>query len=251
MELDRLELEAQPQKRIIIPLDRPDMAAALALAETVGPSVGAFKVGLELFTSEGPDAIRQIVRLGHRVFYDSKFHDIPNTVAGACRAAVRTGAWMLNIHAPGGRVMLEAAVEAVREESDRCQVTPPILIGVTVLTSLDEALLREAYGVSLDLAELVLCLAELCQDCGLDGVVASPQEARAIRTACGPDFVIVTPGIRRAGGAIHDQKRSATPAAAVAAGADYLVIGRDITAAADPARAAREVAIELKEAAGN
>jgi orotidine-5'-phosphate decarboxylase len=235
-----------PKHRVIVPLDRPDLSSALALVDSVGSHVGAFKVGLELFTAVGPEAVRAVVSRGYRVFLDCKFHDIPNTAAGACRSAVRTGAWMLNVHASGGRVMLEASARAVQEEAMLRGCVKPILIGVTVLTSLDRAILAETLGVDTDPAELVMNLSRLCQDCGLDGVVTSPQEAQAIRQVCGPGFVIVTPGIRRAGGAVHDQRRIATPSSAFAGGADYLVIGRDITAAAEPAQAADEIAEDLR-----
>ncbi|MDQ2732788.1 MAG: orotidine-5'-phosphate decarboxylase, partial [Armatimonadota bacterium] len=161
----------EPAERIIVALDRPDLSSALQLAEAVRPYVGAFKVGLELFTAEGPPAVRQICALGGRVFLDGKFHDIPNTAAGACRAGVRTGAWMLNVHAAGGREMLKAAAAAVREEGRNRPGEEPILLGVTVLTSLNRPLLAEVLGSDVDPADHVLRLAVLCQECGLHGVV--------------------------------------------------------------------------------
>lgn len=231
-----------PTERIIVALDVPRLDAALELAARLRPAVGAFKVGLELFNAVGPAGLGQLVAAGGRVFYDAKFHDIPNTVAGAVRATLATtpGLWMVNVHACGGAPMMAAAAAAARE----CE-QPPLVIAVTVLTSLDAAQLRDELGVAASPAEQVVRLARLAQDAGLDGVVASPLEAAAIRAACGPEFLVVTPGVRPASAARDDQRRAATPAQAVADGADYLVVGRPITAAADPLAAARAIAAEL------
>ncbi|HET6383067.1 MAG TPA: orotidine-5'-phosphate decarboxylase [Armatimonadota bacterium] len=234
------------RERLILALDRPDRESALALAKRAGSYMGAYKVGLELITAIGPGILEELSRDGGRVFLDAKFHDIPNTVAGACRAAVKHGVWMLNVHASGGRAMLMAAAEAVLQESTAADTPPPILLAVTILTSLDRDLLNETLGVKEAPGSLALRMSRLTQDCGLDGVVASAQEAAAIREACGEDFVIVTPGARRAGSPNHDQKRVMTPANALAAGADYLVIGRDVTASPDPAAAARDLLQELR-----
>ena len=221
--------------RIIVPLDVPSAAQALTLADTLRGQVGAFKVGKELFTAAGPDVVRALVAKGDRVFLDLKYHDIPNTVAGAVRSASELGVWMLNIHASGGRAMMEAARNAVRDIAPK-----PLLIGVTVLTSLGDASLREA-GVDEGAAAHADRLAKLTKDSGLDGVVCSPWEATAIKSAHGARFLAVTPGIRLEQGDAHDQVRIATPDAARRAGADYLVIGRPITQAADPHATLRQI----------
>ena len=175
-----------------------------------------------------------------RIFYDAKFHDIPNTVAGAVRAASRYRPWMLNIHASGGRAMMEAAVEAAHQSEE-----PPLVIAVTVLTSLDQSVLSDELGVTRLLSDHVVALAKAAQQAGCDGVVASPREIASIKAACGRDFLVVTPGVRPAGSAIGDQKRVTTPCEAVTAGANYIVIGRPITAAPDPAAALRAVLEEI------
>lgn len=231
------------RERLIVALDTPDAATALQWAESLRGEAGLFKVGLELFVAEGPSVVRHLHEQGHGLFLDLKFHDIPNTCAGAVRSAARMGVRMMNVHASGGPAMLRAAAEAARE----FVVERPILLGVTVLTSLDAAALAH-IGVTGTPAERVQAWARMCQQEGLDGVVASAQEAALIRAACGPDFVIVTPGIRPAGSAVGDQKRVATPASAIADGAHYLVLGRAITAAADPAAAARAVVNEMATA---
>lgn len=230
--------------RIIVPLDVPSSAQALALADKLRGHVGGFKVGKELFTAAGPDVVRSLVAKGDRVFLDLKYHDIPNTVAGAVRSASDLGVWMLNVHASGGRPMMEAARKAADEQGAKSG-TVPLVIAVTVLTSLDAATLA-SVGVAASPLDQVVVLAKLAQAAGLDGVVASPRETAAIRQACGPDFLIVTPGIR--GGAAasgpDDQQRTMTPGEAVAAGSSYLVVGRPITGAADPVSAARKIADE-------
>ena len=225
---------------VVVAIDRPDLASALALVSRLDPALCRLKVGMELFTAAGPAAVEALQKLGFEVFLDLKFHDIPNTVAGACRSAAALGVWMINVHAGGGPRMLAAAADAVVSASRR-----PILVGVTVLTSMDAAELT-AVGVAPDPATQVLRLAGACADAGLDGVVCSPLEIGPLRTALGRDFVLVTPGIRSPGDAPDDQRRTLAPAAALAAGADYLVIGRPITAAADPLAALQGIAASLK-----
>jgi orotidine-5'-phosphate decarboxylase len=230
--------------RILVALDLDDAKKAIALAETLRGAVAGYKIGKQLFTAEGPAIVRRLADRGDRVFLDLKFHDIPNTVAGAVRSAVASGAWMVTVHASGGTAMLRAAADAARQASVQEGRARPLVIGVTVLTSLDEAALREA-GVRDGVTAQVVRLSRLAQAAGLDGVVASPQEIAVIRQACGPDFVIVTPGVRPAGQAGHDdQARTQTPAEAVAAGATWLVVGRPITAAPNPRRAAEAIAAE-------
>jgi orotidine-5'-phosphate decarboxylase len=230
--------------RILVALDVDSRAKALALADTLRGSVAGFKIGKQLFTAEGPDIVRALTARGDRVFLDLKFHDIPNTVAGAVTSAAATGAWMVNVHASGGTAMMRAAAAAARAAADKSGGTRPLVIGVTVLTSMNEAGLAEV-GTSRPVLDQVVHLALLAKSAGLDGVVASPQEIAAIRQACGPDFQIVTPGIRPAGQAgKDDQARTLTPVEAVAEGATYLVIGRPITGAADPRAAAEGIAAE-------
>ncbi len=221
-------MPAQPQTRIIIALDYANVADAIALAEQVDPNLCRVKVGKELFTRAGPAIVEQLVERGFDVFLDLKYHDIPNTVAAACAAAADLGVWMLNVHASGGIAMMQAARERLAQLPQ-----PPLLIAVTLLTSLDEQDLA-AIGCPGPVDERVARLAELAASAGLDGVVCSPQEARLLRRRLGPGPVLVTPGVRPAETASGDQKRTMTPSQAIAAGADHLVVGRPITAAADP-----------------
>jgi len=225
--------------RILVALDVPSADAALALADRLRGAVGGFKVGLQLFSAEGPSIVRRLVDRGDRVFLDLKFHDIPNTVAGAVTAAADLGVWMLNVHAAGGAAMLESARKAIDSKARR-----PLLIAVTVLTSLDARALI-ATGVEASPLDHALRLAQLSKAAGCDGVVASPLETSAIRRECGQDFAIVTPGIRDAADAKDDQQRTLSAADAVVAGASYVVIGRPITAAADPRAAAESIAATL------
>jgi orotidine-5'-phosphate decarboxylase len=232
--------------QLLVALDVDSGTRALALATELRDLAGGFKVGSRLFTSEGPDLVRRLVDTGANVFLDLKFHDIPNTVAQAVEAAVSTGVWMLNVHASGGVPMMQAAARAGAEAAAREGRHRPLVIGVTVLTSMDDTTLKET-GVQRPLLDQVVTLARMAQAAGLDGVVASPQETAAIRSACGPDFSIVTPGIRgaSAGTAKHDQTRTMGPAEAIQAGARYVVVGRPIIAATDPRSAAAAIVEEL------
>jgi len=232
--------------KLIVALDLPSAAAAARLAETLHGRVGVFKVGSELFTAEGPVLVHYLVTSGNRVFLDLKFHDIPNTVRAATREAVQMGVSMLNVHAAGGRAMMTAAAESAREASSALRIPRPLVLGVTVLTSLTGADLTD-IGIEGGPEDAVLRLARLAQAAGLDGVVASPREIAAIRQACGPNFVIVTPGIRPATAEVNDQARIATPASAIQAGADFLVVGRPITSAPDPAAAAEAIVAEMEK----
>jgi orotidine-5'-phosphate decarboxylase len=223
---------------IFVALDTPDVSRALAVARAVKPHVGGLKVGLEFISALGPDAVRRIVEVGLPVFADTKFHDIPRTVAGAARAVALLGVRMFNVHA-SGEAMRRAAVEAIADVHPR-----PLLIAVTVLTSLDDAALA-SVGQKGPLAAQVERLAALAKASGLDGVVCSAHEIAPVRRACGADFLTVVPGIRPLGTALGDQRRVMTPAGALAAGADILVIGRPITAAAGPVKAAQSIAQEI------
>ncbi len=227
--------------RIIVALDYPDAASALQLVKQLDPAMCRLKVGKELFTSAGPALVGNLVERGFGVFLDLKFHDIPNTVAKACEAASRLGVWMLNVHASGGSVMMAAAKEAV-QKAER----PPLLIAVTVLTSMNETVWKE-IGFNEDIPTSVLRLARLTQASGLDGVVCSAQEAPVLRRELGASFSLVTPGIRPADASLDDQSRVLTPAAAIRNGASYLVIGRPITQAADPLLALRKINAEIND----
>jgi orotidine-5'-phosphate decarboxylase len=235
-------MRMNPRDRLIVALDVPKADAARALVDRLAGGVGMFKVGSQLFTAAGPDLVHEIVTRGEKVFLDLKFHDIPNTVAGAVASASRLGVSLVDVHGLGGRAMIEAGVGALPAMGTR-------LLAITVLTSHDEKSLGQ-IGVNGSMAESVRRLAVLAREAGADGVVASPHEVALIRAACGSGFLIVTPGIRPAGAAAGDQVRAATPSAALAAGADYLVVGRPITEAADPRAAAEAIVLEMQEPAG-
>jgi orotidine-5'-phosphate decarboxylase len=226
--------------RIIVALDFPQADSAVAMAEKLRGEIGAVKVGFELFVSAGPDLVRRLVGMGHRVFLDLKLHDIPNTVAAAARSAARLGVWMLNVHALGGTAMMRAASEAASEEAARLGASAPKIIAVTVLTSMDDADVAQV-GLSRGAKETALALARLAKDAGLDGVVCSPWEAASVRDMSGESFIRVTPGVRPAGSAKGDQKRIMTPSEAIKNGASFIVVGRPITGAPDPAAAARNL----------
>jgi orotidine-5'-phosphate decarboxylase len=231
--------------RLFVALDVESLEDAARLLDRLDDTVAGVKIGTQLFTSAGPAAVELAHKRGHRVFLDLKFHDIPNTVAGAVRSAARLGVFMLNVHASGGVEMMRAAAQSANQAAREFGVTRPICLGVTVLTSLDRRALEREVGVTASVDAHVLRLAETARDAGLDGCVASPQEIRRLRIALGPRFVIVTPGIRPAH-AEDDQKRVATPRAAMEAGADYLVVGRPITAAPDPKAAAAAIIAGLQ-----
>ena len=225
--------------KIIVALDYPHEQQALALVMQLDPALCRLKVGKEMFTHLGPAFIDKLHRRGFQVFLDLKYHDIPNTVAAACSAAADLGVWMINVHALGGRRMMQAAVDALANKSQ-----PPKLIAVTVLTSMSQTDLAE-LGITRTPAELAIFLAQLAQEVGLNGVVCSAQEASAMRAQLGKDFLLVTPGIRLADSQQDDQRRVMTPHAAMQAGASYLVIGRPITQASDPVAVLRSMVAEL------
>lgn len=232
-------------KRILVALDYPTADQAMAMAQQLDPNVCRVKVGKELFTRCGPSIVESLQGMGFDLFLDLKFHDIPNTVAKACAAAAELGVWMVNVHASGGRRMMEAAQEAVAKSSSAQQRTK--LIAVTVLTSMERTDLSE-IGLDIDPLDQVKRLAALTQSSGLDGVVCSAQEASALRAQAGVGFELITPGIRPADAEKGDQRRVMTPAEAIAAGSTYLVIGRPITGAADPAAAAIAIQAEVDAA---
>jgi orotidine-5'-phosphate decarboxylase len=235
--------------KLLIALDVETGGEALQLADLLRGSVGGFKIGNRLFTAEGPVMVRTLAAKGDRVFLDLKFHDIPNTVATAVAAATSIGAWMVNVHAAGGVQMMRAAAEAARTTAGALGRPAPLVIGVTVLTSIDGPALSET-GVGSPVLEHVTRLARLAQQAGLDGVVASPLETSVIRAVCGEAFTIVTPGIR--GGAAasekNDQARTMSAGEAIAAGASYVVVGRPVIGAPDPRKAAERIAEEIRSA---
>lgn len=232
-------------KRLIVAMDVDTMGKVQQLAEVLGDSVSYYKVGMELFYSVGSQVITYLRAQGKDIFLDLKLHDIPNTVGQGLATLTGLGISMLNVHASGGPAMMAVAAEAVKHKAAEMGIQRPKLIAVTVLTSIDSAQ-WQALGYNLNLSQQVVHLAQLAQSSGLDGVVASPQEAEEIRRACGDEFIIVTPGIRPSGSAINDQSRIATPAGALNNGAHHLVIGRPITAAANPRQAAQAILQEMR-----
>ena len=231
-------------EKLIVALDVDSAAAARAIIDELGDSVTAYKVGLQLFTAAGPDFVSELASGGHRIFLDLKFHDIPNTVAHAAIEAAKLGIWMFNVHALGGREMMRRTADAVGEYCELQDLHRPMIIAVTILTSSDANEMREV-GIEADVEKAVVSLARLTAQCGLDGVVASAREASVIKKSVSGVFSVVTPGIRPSSETIDDQKRVNTPAAAVRAGADYLVVGRPITRADDKRKAAIEIANQI------
>jgi len=242
-------VSSQPQdpvERLIVPLDVATEAAALALVERL-PQVRFWKVGLELFVSSGPALLQVLTQQQKRIFLDLKLHDIPNTMAGACRAAARYGIDFLTVHASAGKAALMAAQAAAQEGAAEANVSPPQLLGVTLLTSISSRSLAFELKVPLELTDYTLQLALLAQESGLGGIVCSPQEADLLRRTLFPTMTLVCPGVRPSWSQRYDQQRVLTPAQALAAGANYLVIGRPITAAADPAAAFQHLCQELSQ----
>jgi len=244
----RKENKLTAKDKLIIALDVDTSTKALDLARELQSVAGMFKVGSQLFTAAGPQIVRDIIALGSKVFLDLKFHDIPNTVAGAARSAAELGVSLFNVHASGGSEMMRRAVESVAEVAERTGMARSKVLAVSVLTSVDATILSQ-IGVSSTPEESVLRLVRLAESSGVDGVVASPQEIETIRrTVPRAEFLIVTPGIRPANTSKEDQKRIATPEAAIAAGASYIVVGRAITAAPDPLAAAHQIVAEMQRA---
>ncbi|HEY5132961.1 MAG TPA: orotidine-5'-phosphate decarboxylase [Candidatus Krumholzibacteriaceae bacterium] len=233
--------------RVIVALDVEKRDRALEIVTLTSPAIGLYKVGSRLFTSEGPAIVKEIGSRGASVFLDLKFHDIPATVEGSVRAATALGVAMMTIHTSGGLEMMRAAARAASDESKRLSIVRPIVVGVTVLTSLSKDDLSRTFGTPGTVRDLVLRLATQAREAGLDGVVASVEEARPIKDELGEGFKVVTPGIRPAGAAAGDQKRIATPRAAREAGSDYLVVGRPIIEAPSPRAAAEQILRELEE----
>lgn len=237
----------EPKDRIILALDVDTQAEAVGLVKELGCLVGTYKIGMQLFNACGPDIVHRINDLGGRVFVDLKFHDIPNTVGAAGRVMTRLGCAMFNVHAAGGREMMKSIAREVASESRRLGAMQPLVLAVTVLTSISQQELEEDVLIKgVALSEVVKRWAKMAQESGLGGVVCSPQEISVIRQACGPDFIIVTPGIRPAWSEAGDQKRITTPRQALDMGADYMVIGRPILKAADRIEAAQKIIEELE-----
>ena len=232
----------QPQDRLIVALDVPGASQARQMVQTIGAAATTYKIGKQLFTAEGPQVVRDLLSSGRKVFLDLKFHDIPNTVGAAVKAAAELGVSMLTVHASGGSKMLKAAAEAASQTAAR-----PLVLAVTVLTSLSDSDLQE-LGISGNVLSQVLRLGALARSAGCGGLVASAQEARQLRRELGEGFAIVTPGIRPAGSAAADQARVVTPRDAIAAGATHLVVGRPILDAADPAKVAEGIVKEIETA---
>ena len=233
-------MQTNNQTKIIVALDFDDLNKAKQFVKLLDPRLCILKVGKEMFTLFGPEWVRELVKADFKVFLDLKFHDIPNTVAKACKAAAELGVWMVNVHASGGKKMMSAAVEALSEYGD----SRPLLTGVTVLTSMDQSQYDD-IGYKKEIKEQVLHFAQLAKDSGLDGVVCSAQEAAKLSGQLGTDFKLVTPGIRPAGSSKGDQSRVMTPLEAIQAGSSYLVIGRPITQADDPLKALCEISESL------
>jgi orotidine-5'-phosphate decarboxylase len=235
------------KERLVLALDVDDGETALGLVERLKEYVGIFKVGMQLFTREGPEIIRRIRERGSKVFYDAKYHDISTTVSRAGRMAVGLGVHIYNVHTLGGYEMMSETVQATHREAEKLRREKPLILGVTVLTHMNQEILKEV-GIERGLEEEVIHLAKLAQRAGLEGVVSSPREIRAIREACGDDFLILTPGIRPLWAEENDQRRRMTPGEAIKSGADFLVVGRPVLQARDPVEAAQRILKEMEEA---
>jgi len=241
-------MDLTARERLVLALDVDDFKKAEELVGGLIDYVGAFKIGNQLFTAEGPKVVDMVNKKGGKVFLDLKFHDIPNTVARAAEVATKLGVSIFNVHTSGGYEMMKAAAEATAKISQELAIRKPIILGVTLLTSINQEILEKEIGIIKRLEEQVVHLAKLAKASGLDGVVASSWEIKEIRKACGEDFVILTPGIRPTGKSFDDQKRIMTPREAINLGADFLVVGRPIRNAANPVEAAKQI---LKEMEGN
>lgn len=235
------------KERLIVALDVPDLQSAESLIEKLTGHVGMWKVGMQLYTAEGPKIIDFLHERGEKVFLDLKFHDIPNTVKKAGEVAARMGVYMFNVHAAGGMEMMRQTAIATREAAEKMGKSCPLLLAVTVLTSIDERTLNEDVGVAGKVETQVVKWAKMAQEAGLDGVVASPREIEVIRQQCGDQFAIVTPGVRPDWAAKNDQKRTMTPEDAVRVGATYVVVGRPITQASDPVQAAQMICESMEK----
>ena len=243
---DKLREEAK--KRLIVALDVSSRREAFHYVRILQDQVGAYKIGMQLYNSEGPDMVEYVQLYGGKIFVDLKFHDIPNTVAQTSRVMARREAYMYTLHASGGSKMLKAAAQAAAEEAKLLGVDKPLSLGVTVLTSMSQKDFTEEMGFNVDIKDHVLNLALMAQKSGLDGIVCSPHEIEAIRQACGKDFLIVTPGVRPKWAGVDDQERIMTPKEAIQKGASYLVVGRPITKADDPHQAAKMIIEEMAQA---
>ena len=241
-------MDLTARERLVLALDVDDFKKAEGLVGELSDYVGVFKIGNQLFTAEGPKVVDMVNKKGGKVFLDLKFHDIPNTVACAAEAAAKLGVSIFNVHTSGGYEMMKAAAEATEKISQKLAIRKPIILGVTLLTSINQEILEKEIGIKKRLEEQVVHLAKLAKAAGLDGVVASPWEIKEIRKACGEDFVILTPGIRPTGKSSDDQKRIMTPHEAIKLGANFIVIGRPIRNAANPIETVKKI---LKEMEGN
>ena len=240
-------MPARIEERVIIALDVPTFDQATVLIDKLGDRAKSLKVGSQLFTSVGPDIIREIKRRGKKLFLDLKFHDIPNTVARASEVAAELGVDIFNVHVSGGLEMMRDAAQATKAKASELGIEKPIVLGVTVLTSIDETMFQSVLGSGNSLKDQIVHMAKLAQSAGLDGVVVSPQEIRLIREACGEDFVVLTPGVRPEWASSDDQKRTMTPVEAFKAGATYVVIGRPIYRAPEPVDALERILRRLEE----
>ena len=240
-------MDLTAKERLVLALDVDDFKKAEELVGKLSDYVGVFKIGSQLFTAEGAKVVKMVNKKGGKVFLDLKFHDIPNTVARAAEVATKLGVYIFNVHTSGGYEMMKAAAEASKKISLMLDIRKPLILGVTLLTSINQEILEKEIGIKKRLEEQVVHLAELAKAASLDGVVASSWEIKEIRKTCGEDFVILTPGIRPAGKSSDDQKRVMTPGEAIKLGSDFLVIGRPIRNASNPVEAAKEILREMEE----